>query len=79
MHKNMHQKKGDLDLLRVGKRHITIFQISRFIPKLACICPQIHYALILVLIKTSLKRLRPGGHSFLLENFLDQEDSLIKK
>lgn len=79
MHMNIHKKKSDLDLLRVGKRHITILlQISGFNPKLTCICPQIHYVLILILIKTSLKRLGPGCDSSLLEIFLDQEDFPIK-
>lgn len=80
MHKNVHQKKCNLDLLRAGKRHITtLIQISRLNPKLACIYPQIHYVLILILIKTSLKRLGPGCDSTLLENFLDQENSPHKK
>lgn len=71
MRKNMHQKKCDLDLLRVGKRHITILQISRFNPKLTYICPEIHYALVLIIIEMPLKRLGPGCDFSLLENFLD--------
>lgn len=73
------KKECDLDLLRDGRSPITILQISRFNPKLTCICPQIHNELILIIIKTSLEGLGPGYDSILSENFLDQENSLIKK
>lgn len=82
MRKAVHQKRCDLDLPRAGKKHIpTLPQISRFNPKLTRICPQVHYRLIPVLIKTSLKRLgrSPGCDASLLATCLDQEGSPITK
>lgn len=81
MRKDMHQKKCNLDLLRAREKHIPILpQISRFNPKLTRTCPQVHYILIPVLIKTSLKRLgwSPGCDTSLLATCLDREGSPTK-